>query len=63
MVPQSPQQLGEDQIDLPIQQQPLPSWFGRTWSETLVLADGKGRAIGVSNFMVERLTNFSTARR
>lgn len=40
--------------------QPLPSEFGRTVEayralETL-LADGKARAIGVSNFMVEHLT-------
>jgi hypothetical protein len=52
--------LGVDQIDLLILRQPLPSAFDRTLEayralETL-LADGKVRAIGVSNFMVEHLT-------
>ena len=52
--------LGVDQIDLLILHQPLPSAFDRTLEayralETL-LADGKVRAIGVSNFMVEHLT-------
>jgi diketogulonate reductase-like aldo/keto reductase len=52
--------LGVDQIDLLILHQALPSAFGRTLEayhalETL-LADGKVRAIGVSNFMVEHLT-------
>jgi len=52
--------LGVDQIDLLILHQPLPSEFGKTVQayralETL-LADGKVRAIGVSNFMVEHLT-------
>ncbi len=51
--------LGVDQIDLLILHQPLPSAFDRTLEayralETL-LADGKVRAIGVSNFMVEHL--------
>jgi diketogulonate reductase-like aldo/keto reductase len=51
--------LGVEQIDLLILHQPLPSAFGRTLEayralETL-LADGKVRAIGVSNFMVEHL--------
>jgi diketogulonate reductase-like aldo/keto reductase len=52
--------LGIDQIDLLILHQALPSAFDRTLEayralETL-LADGKVRAIGVSNFMVEHLT-------
>ncbi len=51
--------LGVDQIDLLILHQPLPSAFDRTLEayralETL-LSDGKVRAIGVSNFMVEHL--------
>ncbi|MGD0066159.1 MAG: aldo/keto reductase, partial [Streptosporangiaceae bacterium] len=53
--------LGVDQIDLLILHQALPSDFGKTLAayralETL-LKDGKVRAIGVSNFMVEHLTN------
>ena len=52
--------LGVEQIDLLILHQALPSEFDRTLEayralETL-LADGKVRAIGVSNFMVEHLT-------
>jgi diketogulonate reductase-like aldo/keto reductase len=52
--------LGVDQIDLLILHQALPSEFTRTLEayralETL-LADGKVRAIGVSNFMVDHLT-------
>ena len=52
--------LGVDQIDLLILHQPLPSAFDRTLEayralETL-LTDGKVRATGVSNFMVEHLT-------
>jgi diketogulonate reductase-like aldo/keto reductase len=51
--------LAVDQIDLLILHQALPSAFDRTLEayralETL-LADGKVRAIGVSNFMVEHL--------
>jgi diketogulonate reductase-like aldo/keto reductase len=51
--------LGVDQIDLLILHQPLPSAFNRTLEayralETL-LSDGKVRAIGVSNFMVDHL--------
>ena len=51
--------LGVEQIDLLILHQALPSAFGRTLEayralETL-LADGKVRAIGVSNFMVEHI--------
>jgi diketogulonate reductase-like aldo/keto reductase len=53
--------LGVDQIDLLILHQALPSDFGRTLEayralETL-LAEGKVRAIGVSNFLVEHLTD------
>jgi diketogulonate reductase-like aldo/keto reductase len=52
--------LGVQQIDLLILHQALPSDFDRTLDayralETL-LADGKVRAIGVSNFMVDHLT-------
>jgi diketogulonate reductase-like aldo/keto reductase len=52
--------LGVDQIDLLILHQALPSDFAKTLDayralETL-LNDGKVRAIGVSNFMVEHLT-------
>ncbi len=53
--------LGIDQIDLLILHQALPSDFGKTLAayralETL-LKNGKVRAIGVSNFMVEHLVN------
>jgi len=56
----SARKLGVEQIDLLILHQALPSAFERTLDayralETL-LADGKVRAIGVSNFMVEHLT-------
>jgi diketogulonate reductase-like aldo/keto reductase len=56
----SARKLGVDQIDLLILHQPLPSAFDRTLEayralESL-LADGKVRAIGVSNFMVAHLT-------
>jgi diketogulonate reductase-like aldo/keto reductase len=56
----SAHKLGVDQIDLLILHQALPSAFDRTLEayralETL-FADGKVRAIGVSNFMVEHLT-------
>ncbi|MFF3128716.1 aldo/keto reductase [Streptomyces sp. NPDC057908] len=52
--------LGVDRIDLLILHQALPSDFDKTLAayralETL-LADGKVRAIGVSNFMVDHLT-------
>jgi diketogulonate reductase-like aldo/keto reductase len=52
--------LGVDRIDLLILHQALPSEFDKTVQayralETL-LADGRVRAIGVSNFMVEHLT-------
>src|ERR1700754_5055530 len=53
--------LGVDRIDLLILQQALPGAVARTRDayralETL-LADGKVRAIGVSNFMVDPLTD------
>jgi len=56
----SSRKLGVDQIDLLILHQALPSAFDRTLEayralESL-LADGKVRAIGVSNFMVGHLT-------
>ena len=56
----SARKLGVDQIDLLILHQALPSAFDRTLEayralETL-LADGKVRAIGVSNFNVDHLT-------
>jgi diketogulonate reductase-like aldo/keto reductase len=56
----SAHKLGVDQIDLLILHQPLPSAFDRTLEayralESL-LADGRVRTIGVSNFMVEHLT-------
>ncbi|SOD98734.1 aldo/keto reductase [Blastococcus haudaquaticus] len=51
--------LGVDQIDLLILHQPLPSEFERTMDAyralERLLADGKVRAIGVSNFMAEHL--------
>ena len=56
----SARKLGVAQIDLLILHQALPSEFDKTLAayralETL-LADGKVRAIGVSNFMVDHLT-------
>src|SRR5215216_5891305 len=56
----SARKLGVDQIDLLILHQPLPTNFEATLEayralETL-LGDGKVRAIGVSNFMVDHLT-------
>jgi diketogulonate reductase-like aldo/keto reductase len=58
--------LGVDQVDLLILHQALPSAFDRTLEayralETL-LADGRVRAIGVSNFMVDHLTRLLDAR-
>lgn len=55
----SARKLGVEQLDLLILHQPVPSAFDRTLEsyralETL-LADGKVRAIGVSNFMPEHL--------
>jgi diketogulonate reductase-like aldo/keto reductase len=56
----SARKLGVDQIDLLILHQALPSEFEKTLEayralETL-LADGKVRAIGVSNFMADHLS-------
>ena len=56
----SARKLGVDQIDLLILHQALPTAFDKTLEayralETL-LSDGKVRAIGVSNFMVDHLT-------
>jgi diketogulonate reductase-like aldo/keto reductase len=56
----SARKLGVDQIDLLILHQALPSEFEKTQEayralETL-LGDGKVRAVGVSNFMVDHLT-------
>ncbi|WP_250008944.1 aldo/keto reductase [Actinoplanes sp. M2I2] len=52
--------LGVDQIDLLILHQALPSEFDKTLAAyralEKLLADGKVRAIGVSNFMVDHLT-------
>lgn len=52
--------LGVEEIDLLILHQALPSAFDRTLEAyralEKLLADGKVRAIGVSNFMVEHLT-------
>ncbi len=52
--------LGVDQIDLLILHQALPSEFDKTLEAyralEKLLADGKVRAIGVSNFMVDHLT-------
>jgi diketogulonate reductase-like aldo/keto reductase len=52
--------LGVDQIDLLILHRALPSAFGKTVDAyralEQLLADRKVRAIGVSNFMVEHLT-------
>jgi len=52
--------LGVDQIDLLILHQALPSEFEKTIAAykalERLLADGKVRAIGVSNFMVDHLT-------
>jgi diketogulonate reductase-like aldo/keto reductase len=56
----SARKLGVDRIDLLILHQALPSDFDRTLGAyralEKLLADGKVRAIGVSNFMVEHLT-------
>lgn len=52
--------LGVEQIDLLILHQPLPTDFDRTLEAyralEKLLEDGKVRAIGVSNFMVDHLT-------
>ncbi|MFD5804680.1 aldo/keto reductase [Streptomyces sp. NPDC127020] len=57
--------LGLDRIDLLILHQALPSEFDRTLAAyralEKLLADGKVRAIGVSNFMVDHLTRLLDA--
>ncbi|MBM7440520.1 aldo/keto reductase [Streptomyces sp. HB132] len=57
--------LGVDRIDLLILHQALPSDFDRTLAAyralEKLLADGKVRAIGVSNFMVDHLTGLLEA--
>lgn len=54
--------LGVEQIDLLILHQPLPSAFDRTLGAyralEALLADGKVRAIGISNFMPQHLERF-----
>jgi diketogulonate reductase-like aldo/keto reductase len=57
----SARKLGVEQIDLLLLHQPLPSAFDRTLEAyralEKLLAEGKVRAIGVSNFMPEHLTH------
>jgi len=57
--------LGIDQLDLLILHQPLPSAFDRTIGAyqalEKLLADGRVRAIGVSNFMPEHLSQLLAA--
>lgn len=57
--------LGVDQIDLLILHQALPSDFDKTLAAyrglERLMADGKVRAIGVSNFMVDHLTTLLDA--
>ena len=61
----SAKKLGVEQIDLLILHQALPSDFEKTIGAykalEQLLADGKVRAIGVSNFMVEHLTRLLEA--
>ncbi|ANB04273.1 oxidoreductase [Streptomyces ambofaciens] len=61
----SADKLGLDRIDLLILHQALPSDFDRTLAAyralEKLLADGKVRAIGVSNFMVDHLTSLLEA--
>ncbi|HEY4569186.1 MAG TPA: aldo/keto reductase [Kribbella sp.] len=58
--------LGVDQIDLLLLHQPAPREFDRTLAAyralERLLADGKVRAIGVSNFMPEHLTRLLAER-
>jgi len=55
----SARKLGVDHLDLLLLHQPLPSGFERTLDAyralERLLADGRMRAIGVSNFMPEHL--------
>jgi len=57
--------LGVDRLDMLILHQALPSEFDRTLAAyralEKLLADGKVRAIGVSNFMVDHLTTLLDA--
>ncbi|WP_406166048.1 aldo/keto reductase [Streptomyces sp. NBC_00996] len=57
--------LGVDRIDLLLLHQALPSEFDKTLAayraQEKLLADGKVRAIGVSNFMVDHLTTLLDA--
>ncbi len=61
----SARKLGVDQIDLLLLHQPVPSGFDRTLDAyralEKLLADGKVRAIGVSNFMPEHLDRLLAA--
>ena len=61
----SARKLGVDQVDLLLLHQPLPSAFDRTLDAyralEKLLADGKVRAIGVSNFMPEHLDRLLSA--
>ena len=57
----SARKLGVDRIDLLLLHQPLPTQFGKTVDAyralEMLLADGRVRAIGVSNFMPGVLAN------
>lgn len=61
----SARKLGVDQIDLLLLHQPVPSGFYRTLDAyralEKLLADGRVRAIGVSNFMPEHLDRLLAA--
>ena len=61
----SARKLGVEQLDLLLLHQPLPSAFERTLDAyralERVLADGRVRAIGVSNFMPEHLDRLLAA--
>lgn len=61
----SARKLGVDQIDLLLLHQPVPSGFDRTLAAyralEKLLADGRVRAIGVSNFMPEHLARLLAA--
>ena len=58
--------LGVDRIDLLLLHQPLPSRFDLTLDAyralEKLLADGKVRAIGVSNFMPDHFSDYSLRR-